>query len=783
MKFIFTLIFAVSCFFLQAKVYYVKSDASGSSNGSSWNNAYKDLQKAIDAVPAGSELWIAEGTYHPAAKSKPYLIKKSLRLYGGFTGKESKLEDRDWTTYYTRLSGDLAGDDIESYTEHRSDNAYHVMEISLSGGTVYLDGIYITNGTGNPSGNSTNLYGIGGGILVSGDLEMSHCYFLYNTANYGGAILLLKGSIQMEDCQLQYNHSAYAGGAVYKPNNSTTFSATNCTFRYNSSDDTGGAFSANLANISYLTNCLFEENKAARGGVIEVTFGAKVTCTSSNFNSNLASYLGGVLFVNGSNSTLTAVKCDFEKNTQCCNENGVGGGVGVVAYEALLKFDRCNFKYNTTENLGGCFLMVDADMAADRSDFTDNEAGSGGAIYLAREEINTSLYLTDCDLLRNKASFSGGGIYNQSGYLSAKGGFISSNSSDEYGGGIASYGPYNKVILADIRFQQNKSTVVGGAIDLDEDAACTIEDCSFEKNNSGQGGAIASTNDGMKSNYGVTVRRSRFTQNTATEGGAAVSMFNHNLWMENCLVEEHDIRGSVYDGIIYLNDYDNYDDSTFLINNTFANNTTNKGVIIEFQEGGDQSRLILQNNVFDNNGSEIGLEAGKLSVISRGGNVCASDKMDPWLTHSKDKTNRDPKLGTEYNLLAGSPAIDAGVADRAPQDDFNGNSREGAIDAGAFEAIGLSAIFTTAPWKGKLELLGNPVTDHANLRIITQSAEQIRIELIGSSGRIESSWHEFKSRGNQTFLLPLSTVSSGNYWLRVWIEDQYRSVPLIIHGQ
>ena len=783
MKLFFTLWALLIASIGSAKVYYVNVKASGSNNGTSWSNAYQDLQKAIDQVPAGSELWIAAGIYHPVAKTKPYAIKKSLHLYGGFAGGESRMEDRDWTRNITRLSGDLQSDDIESYQDHRADNAYHILDISLSGGTVYLDGIYVTNGTGNPSGNSTNLYGIGGGILLSGDLELTHCYFLYNAANYGGAVLLLKGSLTMEDCLFQNNYSAYAGGAIYQPNNHTTLSANACTFRANSSGDTGGAFSANLANTSSLKECLFEENSAARGGAVEVTFGARVTCTNSQFRGNNASYLGGVLFVNGSKSTFTAVNCDFEENTQCCQENGVGGGVGVVAYEALLKFDRCHFNYNSTEKRGGCLLIVDADMAADRSDFTENTAGSGGALYLAREEINTSLYLTDCDLLRNEAAYYGGAIYNESGSVYALGGFMSSNHANEYGGAISSYGSYNSLELSGIRFQQNQSTYAGGAIDLEADSEAFIEDCSFEKNRSGQGGAIASTNDDQKSLNTLTIRRSHFVQNSATEGGAGVSIFNHNLTMVNCLIEKHDIRGSVYDGIIYLNDYDAFSDSTHLINNTFVNNTTTKGFIIEYQDKGDRCGLVIQNNLFDNSGPEVGLEAGQYQVQSRGGNLCASNRMSEWLTHAKDQNNKNPKMGNDYNLLAGSPAIDAGVSAHAPPDDYNGNLRQGPVDAGAFEANGVSGYIVQEPWKGSLEILGNPVMTYANLRLNTQDATSFRVELIAASGATETTWSDYKLPGSHTFRIRIPAVAPGTYWLRVWMDNQYRTQPLIIFGE
>lgn len=56
---------------LSAQTVYVRQGATGANDGSSWTNAFTDLQAAIDAAPADSELWIATGAYHPGEKINP----------------------------------------------------------------------------------------------------------------------------------------------------------------------------------------------------------------------------------------------------------------------------------------------------------------------------------------------------------------------------------------------------------------------------------------------------------------------------------------------------------------------------------------------------------------------------------------------------------------------------------------------------------------------------------------------------------------------------------------
>jgi hypothetical protein len=45
------------------RVYVDVNLTPGANNGTSWANAYSDLQVAMDAAAVGSEVWIAAGTF------------------------------------------------------------------------------------------------------------------------------------------------------------------------------------------------------------------------------------------------------------------------------------------------------------------------------------------------------------------------------------------------------------------------------------------------------------------------------------------------------------------------------------------------------------------------------------------------------------------------------------------------------------------------------------------------------------------------------------------------
>ncbi|MCX8212608.1 MAG: hypothetical protein OTI34_16255, partial [Lewinella sp.] len=93
-------LFSVS---LSAQV-YVDVDATSGGDGTSWENAFTDLQSAI--ATASGDIWVAAGTYKPSAypadcagcatnRDFTFQLKDGVSLYGGFAGTETMLSERD----------------------------------------------------------------------------------------------------------------------------------------------------------------------------------------------------------------------------------------------------------------------------------------------------------------------------------------------------------------------------------------------------------------------------------------------------------------------------------------------------------------------------------------------------------------------------------------------------------------------------------------------------------------------------------------------------------------
>ena len=72
-----------SCSFSYSQV-YVNSIAVGANDGSSWNDAFTDIQSGInaaDASPTETEVWVAAGTYLQGAQIN---LRDNVQVYGGF---------------------------------------------------------------------------------------------------------------------------------------------------------------------------------------------------------------------------------------------------------------------------------------------------------------------------------------------------------------------------------------------------------------------------------------------------------------------------------------------------------------------------------------------------------------------------------------------------------------------------------------------------------------------------------------------------------------------------
>ncbi|MGQ1948078.1 choice-of-anchor Q domain-containing protein [Geofilum sp. OHC36d9] len=216
---------------------YVKPDGVG--DGASWNTA-TNLRSALSNYVYGDTLWLTKGVYKPTSsldRTIRFELKEGIHIYGGFVGYETSLDQRDWSTNVTVLSGDIG--EVDSNT----DNSYNLL---------WLDG------RDNPV---TNLTRIDGLVVEEANAALSS-----GSRSQGSAMQLLSASPLVVNVWFRDNHAATYGGAVYADGNSIPL-IYNCIFEDNEADNWGGAIMTEGSPI--IGNSVFYGNIAGgRGGAI-----------------------------------------------------------------------------------------------------------------------------------------------------------------------------------------------------------------------------------------------------------------------------------------------------------------------------------------------------------------------------------------------------------------------------------------------------------------------------------------------------------------------------------
>ena len=88
----------------QGRRIFVDAYAECEATGKSWQDAIPDLEKAFAMAVPGDSIWISLGVYKPV-KGSIFVIKSGVKLFGGFSGVESNLNQRSWQQFRTVLLG------------------------------------------------------------------------------------------------------------------------------------------------------------------------------------------------------------------------------------------------------------------------------------------------------------------------------------------------------------------------------------------------------------------------------------------------------------------------------------------------------------------------------------------------------------------------------------------------------------------------------------------------------------------------------------------------------
>ncbi len=261
-----------------AGIRYVKADAAGANNGSSWAHAYTQLTNALALASAGDEIWVAAGIYKPGTNaSGTFALRANVPVYGGFKGAETVRAERDWVANVAVLSGEIG-------TAGISDNINKIVT-GVAGGT--LDGVRLELCYGT---------GTGHGAVVAnnaGPMTVRNCSFVGNYASGGdgGSCIYYYNSgtnaLAVESCAFYGNCVTGAvNGAVVLSGSANRYAAVrNCLFSGNTYSGKSSNRSTTLASIRgsattgpVVASCTFANNTGGTGGVIGSGIGNVLAC-------------------------------------------------------------------------------------------------------------------------------------------------------------------------------------------------------------------------------------------------------------------------------------------------------------------------------------------------------------------------------------------------------------------------------------------------------------------------------------------------------------------------
>lgn len=325
---------------LSTRIRYVKPVATGTGDGSSWENASGNLQNMIDELAKNNpqnlpgEVWVAAGTYVPQVQvisgttySASFLMRDGISVYGGFAGGESSKQEREvgkmpWNfVNKTILEGSYYEHSKTSWNEsnHKwtlTSDSRHVVFFSPlpSEGKSGFDKSTILNGVTIRGGYAQGGEGVadfmtdrGAGVYMGINATLEKCIVTENSSTGNGGAVYMYGGRVMNS--LIYNNNADGdGGAVYVDNAGIVLASM---LTNNSANNGSGAYLAHTGN--------WTDGKPHPEYLILST--SVVSNNTSRLNGAVYCAKGGVLMQN----TITNNDCPTATDNTSANASQSGG--------------------------------------------------------------------------------------------------------------------------------------------------------------------------------------------------------------------------------------------------------------------------------------------------------------------------------------------------------------------------------------------------------------------------------------------------------------------------
>lgn len=632
---------------LSAQV-FVDADATGSGDGTSWADAYTNLNDALLAADSGASVWIADGTY-TTPDTASFFIDKELTVLGGFNGTEADAGSADPATNVTILSGDVMGNDIagvyDSMAYADNNRVLFIQDTNdVSAYTVTIDGLTFANGAiAADLLDGESLLGFsGGGLLTFARINASRLNFTANRANFGSAFAAIfntADSSVIDDISLTGNFSS--GNHQFYVNTVNAMTVSNSEFAgADGEQQATGFMNINFSLGTTIDNCNFSSmsTPAGRGAGLRAADCDRFLVRGCNFD-GLNANLGGAVQVSQTGDS----------------EPEEGETMGLDDYV----FDSCNFTNNDAVQRGAAITSFNTNLNVTKSTFTDNRAGAiGGAFYMQPADGRSYVHnYTNTTISDNQDSGAGGaicmlvfGTADVTGLMD--GNTVTGNISNGGQGGFAYLQGLNNFTVTNSEISENVAgfgTIISrGVVGLDVknvtfaengnstdayqgagitiyfdpgSAGMTIDSSEFfdntvsvNPNNIRSGGAALYLLGQDQLEAPVSITNTTFAGNaaandTGTSGGAILSSSAINLSIDNSDFLDNSASGEGGAISIITGEFsrDTLDDVVTVINETFSGSITNSrffNSIAETQGGAistQQAAVDLINCVFVNN--------------------------------------------------------------------------------------------------------------------------------------------------------------------------------------
>jgi hypothetical protein len=234
-------------------IIFVDGSASGGNNGSSWENAYTNLQTAINSASDGGEIWVAKGIYYVPNGTSGFGVTKNVSLFGGFSGTETSISQRNIenneTILSAKVSGITSGEHVFSINgaanQHVVIDGFTIQDAVAGGIDVYaktsmtLRNSIVKNNKAD-SGGGISYYRTGTGDSVTRTNYIENVTFYKNEATRynGGAVEVYSdtikwGTLIIKNSKFIGNKSAQRGSAIYLKGLKSQMQASNTVFSSN----------------------------------------------------------------------------------------------------------------------------------------------------------------------------------------------------------------------------------------------------------------------------------------------------------------------------------------------------------------------------------------------------------------------------------------------------------------------------------------------------------------------------------------------------------------------